>query len=256
MLSHIEVSDALREIYEKYLDTSFRFLQEVKNAGQEMEIDAATNLVTKFDPGFIYIQAGIYEHKENQKSVRFYNPGDFITLHESYSNSTLRIESSMPGTIVYFPKGTFLLFVSARPKLRNTWMEVESLRTRVMELLCGQYCRVQDQSDQAFKNYAPGAVIIEEGSRPLAVYQLIRGTADVSVGGKTVAQLKSGDIFGETSFLTDSVRTATVSAATECQIRITGKESFFQLLETDPAFCSAIATQLAERIAMMGKKST
>ena len=254
MLSHIEVPEALNAMYEKYLDSSFNFLQEVKDSGEEREIEPNTNLATHFEPGFVYIKTGLYEHKENLKNVRFYNPGDFITVHESFPDSGVRIQSEMPGNVVYFPKGTFLLFVSSRPKLRSAGMELESLRNRVTEVLCAQYCRVQDNSDQTFKDYPKGSTIIEEGSKPFAIYQLIRGTADVTVQGKTVGQLKTGEIFGETSFLMDTVRTASVITTTDSQIRIIGKENFLQLLDTDPAFCTAIATQLAERIAVMGRK--
>jgi putative nucleotidyltransferase with HDIG domain len=70
-------------------------------------------------------------------------------------------------------------------------------------------------SDEAhFRVYNPGETLIRQGSSDQSLFIILAGTVDVTdaSGETTLAVLKPGDILGEMAFLTDTRRTANVTA--------------------------------------------
>eukprot|EP00928_Gymnodinium_smaydae_P042424 TRINITY_DN28570_c0_g2_i1.p1 TRINITY_DN28570_c0_g2~~TRINITY_DN28570_c0_g2_i1.p1 ORF type:complete len:795 (+),score=137.20 TRINITY_DN28570_c0_g2_i1:68-2386(+) len=78
-------------------------------------------------------------------------------------------------------------------------------------------------------SFAPGQVIIKQGDEGHEFFVIKSGTATVTVDGKQVASLDSGDYFGENALLRDEPRSATIVAATQITaLRIT-RDAFQQL---------------------------
>ena len=68
--------------------------------------------------------------------------------------------------------------------------------------------------DAHFQVYAPGELLIRQGSPDQSLFIILSGTVSVteSVAGPVLAVLRAGDIFGEMAFFTDLRRTANVTA--------------------------------------------
>ena len=62
--------------------------------------------------------------------------------------------------------------------------------------------------------FEPGEYLIREGEADTSFYILLAGTVKVTVGSaeKEVTHLEPGEIFGEMSFLTETMRTTNVTA--------------------------------------------
>ena len=65
------------------------------------------------------------------------------------------------------------------------------------------------------RRFAPGDVVIREGSGGAAFYLIDSGEAAVTIRGDTVANLGRGDHFGEIALIDEGVRAATVTATSE-----------------------------------------
>ena len=61
-------------------------------------------------------------------------------------------------------------------------------------------------------SYAPGQEIIQEGSMGVGFFLILDGHVRVRKGKKTLAELKTGDFFGEMSLFDEQPRSATVEA--------------------------------------------
>jgi len=61
--------------------------------------------------------------------------------------------------------------------------------------------------------FAPGEVLIKEGTPSPGFFMIRTGEAEVRRGGATLAKFCAGDVCGEMSFLEDSVASATVVAS-------------------------------------------
>jgi CRP/FNR family transcriptional regulator, cyclic AMP receptor protein len=68
------------------------------------------------------------------------------------------------------------------------------------------------------KEIPEGEVVIEEGGFSRELLAIEDGTAEVTRGGEHIADLGTGDIFGEAGMLDDQMRSATVTAKTRLRL--------------------------------------
>jgi CRP-like cAMP-binding protein len=73
---------------------------------------------------------------------------------------------------------------------------------------------------------AAGAEIVREGESGDSFYVLLDGETDVTVGGRHVRVLHSGDSFGEIALLHSVPRTASVTARTQVRMWTLGRDAF------------------------------
>jgi CRP-like cAMP-binding protein len=88
--------------------------------------------------------------------------------------------------------------------------------------------------DAHFRVYASGETLIRQGSSDRSLFIILTGTVNVTEasGEMTLAVLRPGDIFGEMAFLTDTRRSATVTAR-ESVIALKLDQQMFEKLATD-----------------------
>ncbi len=95
-------------------------------------------------------------------------------------------------------------------------------------------------SASSFRQYATGETLIAEGARSERLIILIDGAADVSIRGRHVATVSSGEIVGEISLLDSRPPSATVTA-NEPTITIgIPFETLRARLKVDPEFSSRL----------------
>jgi CRP/FNR family cyclic AMP-dependent transcriptional regulator len=107
-----------------------------------------------------------------------------------------------------------------------------------------QIARIADEID-----LREGKEMTRQGSRGREFFVLLEGEADVTRDGKTINRLGPGDFFGEIALISDSPRTATVTATTPVRTLVVTATSFKHLLDDQPEIQRKILVQLAERLA-------
>jgi voltage-gated potassium channel len=100
------------------------------------------------------------------------------------------------------------------------------------------------QADHA----ARGEEIIRRGDSADCMYYIVSGEVEVLVDPSPV-RLRAGDFFGEIALLTDLPRTATVVAATSCQLLILRMVDFRKILEAHGDLREVIERVARERLA-------
>ena len=98
-----------------------------------------------------------------------------------------------------------------------------------------------------FSVYQAGDVIIEEGTKGTAMFVLLSGTVLVSKGADSQLQIEltPGEIFGEIAFLTDTDRTADVTAKSVVITLELDKKILFEL---DPPLREKIKDKIIEKL--------
>jgi AAA family ATP:ADP antiporter len=98
-----------------------------------------------------------------------------------------------------------------------------------------------------------GFTIIKENEPGDSFYVILSGTVKVQRGGREIALLKEKDYFGEMALLDYETRSATLIAATDCELLKLNREDFHELLEEHPGLSREIIRTLARRLrALMG----
>jgi CRP-like cAMP-binding protein len=93
-----------------------------------------------------------------------------------------------------------------------------------------------------------GTVIIEEGQKGDHMYVVMEGEVLVSLKGRRLATALPGEIVGEMSLISSELRSATVTAKTDCVLASIDQGSFDSLLRHVPDFTLHVMNVLAERL--------
>lgn len=94
-----------------------------------------------------------------------------------------------------------------------------------------------------------GTVLTREGRPGREFFVLIRGNANVTKKAKKIAELGAGDWFGEIALLTDSPRTATVTATSPSDVLVITDRRFRSVVETMPSIALKVLSCVGERLA-------
>jgi CRP/FNR family transcriptional regulator, cyclic AMP receptor protein len=93
-----------------------------------------------------------------------------------------------------------------------------------------------------------GTVLTREGRLGREFFVLIDGTAEVTKKGKKIAELGPGDWLGEIALITDSPRTATVTATTPVDVLVITDRRFRSVVETMPSIAMKVLASVGERL--------
>jgi len=101
--------------------------------------------------------------------------------------------------------------------------------------------------------YAPGETVIREGESGNELFIIERGAVQVLVhrekGARAeVATLHAGHFFGEAALLREEQRSATVVAATECDLLVISAGAFRAAAELDASLAERLTDKLASRL--------
>jgi len=96
--------------------------------------------------------------------------------------------------------------------------------------------------------FQQGAAIIAKGQTGLRMYTVIKGEVAVSIDGRIVEILGPGGAFGEAALIGDSVRLASATANTDCELLAIGRPAFLDLVKTNPQFAYTLLSAVAGRL--------
>lgn len=93
-----------------------------------------------------------------------------------------------------------------------------------------------------------GYVLTREGKPGREFFVLVEGTARVTKNGKSIADLKAGDWFGEIALLTHVPRTATVTATSPVRVLVVTDRAFRRVVETMPRIALKVLASVGQRL--------
>jgi CRP/FNR family transcriptional regulator, cyclic AMP receptor protein len=94
-----------------------------------------------------------------------------------------------------------------------------------------------------------GKEMTRQGERGREFFVLLEGDADVKKDGRRINRLGSGDFFGEIALVSDTPRTATVTATSPVRALVITDRSFRRLMEDQPEIQGKVLAALAARLA-------
>jgi CRP/FNR family cyclic AMP-dependent transcriptional regulator len=100
----------------------------------------------------------------------------------------------------------------------------------------------------AIRTFNEGELVTREGGGAVGFFLVLEGNAVVSIGGELVRSLGRGDHFGEVALLDDSVRSASIVAATDLRCAGMAAWQFRPFLEAHPKVAWPLLQTLARRL--------
>ncbi len=96
--------------------------------------------------------------------------------------------------------------------------------------------------------FPAGTVITAEGEAGNHMYVVMQGEVTISVNGIIMATASPGEIVGEMALINSNIRSATVTARTDCRLALIDQTSFNSLLRYVPDFSLHVMNVLADRL--------
>jgi len=92
------------------------------------------------------------------------------------------------------------------------------------------------------------AVIFTQGAEGNYMYVVMEGEVFISLGDKVLATALPGEIVGEMALINADIRSATVTAKTDCLLALIDQKSFESLIKHVPEFSLHVMNVLANRL--------
>lgn len=93
-----------------------------------------------------------------------------------------------------------------------------------------------------------GSVIADEGAEGNHMYVVMDGEVTISISGQVLATASAGEIVGEMALISSNIRSATITAKTDCHLALIDQTSFNSLLQHVPDFSLYVMQVLADRL--------
>jgi len=97
------------------------------------------------------------------------------------------------------------------------------------------------------KEVPEGTEVVREGGFSTELLAIEDGTAEVTREGRKIAELKKGDVFGETGLLEDEMRNSTVIATSPLKLISMGHFELKRLKKAAPDVYARIESLVEER---------
>jgi CRP/FNR family cyclic AMP-dependent transcriptional regulator len=99
-----------------------------------------------------------------------------------------------------------------------------------------------------------GRVLAKEGEPGREFMLIVKGKARVERGGKVIAHLRDGDLFGELSLIDGEPRNATVVADSPMVLLVVTKQAFGELMRSAPTLQRKVLIGVISRLREANKR--
>ncbi len=229
---------------------------ELEGVGEPLVVKAGTDLLKLDPPAYVFLRDGLFRFQLSGKLARFYNAGDFMLTGRAAELEACQLVSSVAAKLTHFDRTALMPLLRADGALFDKWLELLEVEERILQVLCAALAGEDVQPEVAFANYDPGQPILREGERSPKIYELLGGSAVVSVRGVTVGEIKEGELFGEMSFLTGEPCAATVTASESSLVQGIPTQDFERMVQCRPRLMIELARTLAARVSELNHRLT
>ena len=105
------------------------------------------------------------------------------------------------------------------------------------------------------EEFEQGSIIFKEGDIGDSMFIIHEGEVKIHKGGTDLAILKEKEVFGELALLDAEVRSATVTANTDCVLFRIEQEPFYELIDNRPEVARGFIKILCQRLRAQNEKS-
>jgi CRP-like cAMP-binding protein len=99
-----------------------------------------------------------------------------------------------------------------------------------------------------FERHPAGGVVFAEGDPAEHAYVVRSGEVAISAGGRELERLGAGAMFGEMAIVEGGARSATATAATDCELAVLDPRTFRRLVTDTPFFAENVMRVMAARL--------
>ena len=225
----VKTSD-LKIVKSKPIDPSSKSVYLIKS-GMISEVYQGA-VIVNYEDGDLIGMDGLSQ----QKLTSFEN--DFAVVVDEYDGEKLMGE-------IFNNKNKFLILSKYLSCLSQSY-----------QLLTSHFTQKEAAFNPEFRHYDDGDVIIKEGTEGDEVFTLMSGTTKVVSNNVEVGEINKNEIFGAIAALTNTKRTASIVATSNCETIVVKNDNFRGLLAARPDTIEQLISDMARTIISCNERIT
>lgn len=248
--------EATHELLERVDLLTERLLQDLDVPSQLNSFSTGTQILDYFDGEQLGIlRSGLVTVVNGGADAAYLQPGDIIGLARVFGLPHPQLKVEDEAEVELIQRDDFMAFIQADAQRQHRFSNYLLTKVTLYQTLLSFYhIENQVQAPTGFQHIECGTVMIREGDFADTVYQLMSGSADVTVKGVTVGEVLSGEIFGAMAAFTGEQRNATVTAREDCQLLAIPKAQFVTLIKAQPEIAMSLLDNMSRRIRCLNEQ--
>jgi CRP/FNR family cyclic AMP-dependent transcriptional regulator len=201
------------------------------------------------------VESGLITVVSKGVEVACFEPGDLVGLSRVFGLPYAEMKVDEPVVINLYQRDQFIHYVHDDAMRQHRWSNYLLTHLAMYQLVLSHFHgQVQVQTPKGFQLIHAGDTIIKENDSADTVYQLMSGSAGVTVNGVMVGEVLNGEIFGAMAVFTGEKRNATVTAREDCQLLAIPKAQFVDLVRAQPETAIALLDNMSRRIMALNEQ--
>lgn len=252
----VEIPDDCVKLAEEGVQLLKKVLGAAKTPSKEATLQASSDVVKDYfeDDKLYLISEGAVRFSIEGQLFMLFEEGDLLGIDVQRNLESTNISTDFAIKVKVLSKKKFLEIVLGDAELSALWLEYLNSQARLFLRLSGSFLKGGLEPETQFENLNKGDTIIEQGTQSTEVFTMIDGAADVLVDGVKVGEVAEGEIFGCLSAMTDTPRSATVIATTNCMVVRLPEDQFLDLIKSRPETVMSLCRDMANTIVGLNKK--
>ena len=198
-----------------------------------------------------FVESGVLSLYLGENRALIFDDKDVVAAQCYLNLDGARIEADFPTTGYAMTWKELESCSSTDPVSLSAWLELLRTQLQIQTSLATASLQKVPSMKPEVLHFSSGERIIEEGQATDEIFTLVEGRAEVTVEGVRVGEVREDEIFGATAALTESRRTASVFATTECTVMSTSKEQFLELIKAKPRTALKLVATMAHTIVQL-----
>ena len=213
----------------------------------DRQIEFTSPLIPNSKSVYLVKQGELFEMYDGQL-ILIYEKGDLVNADSLANQKASTYETDFPAIVTEYDGQEFLDAITADKTRLATWNRYLSCLLQSYQVLISHFSRQDTEYLPEFRQFKKGDVIIEENTEGDEVYTLLNGSAKVMSNDEEVGEIKKDEIFGVIAALTNTKRTATIIATTDCDTLVATSDNFRSILSTRPDIVQKLIQGMARTI--------
>ncbi len=200
------------------------------------------------------IKDGILNEYFQDQMVLSYEEGDVAGADSLLQDKATDYRADFAIRVDTFDKNEIMQHILADPNRSEAWIRYLGNLSQGFQILMSHFNRQETSFHPELREYEEGDVIIHEGASDSEVFTLLNGSAWAMIGDTKVGEINTDEIFGAIAALTDTPRTASIVAQTDCTALVVQADRFRNLIAVRPDTVTKLVEDMARTIVSCNEK--
>jgi len=253
MYHNLEVPESCEILWKTCQSLVPELLKDCTVKSKDLIIDLGNPIPFQSRSVYLIQEGDIYETFSGQLIV-IYEKGDLVNVDTLAQLKVTAYITDQPVTVDEYDGQQFIDEIANDKTKFPIWNQYLTCLSQSYQLLMGQFSRQDIEYLPETRKYKKGDIIIQEDTEGTEVFTLLRGTAKVFSSNEEVGEIKKNEIFGAIAALTNTTRSASIIATSDCDTLVAESDNFRSILDTRPDIVQRLIQDMARTIVSSNDK--